>query len=42
MEAPADVLYRLVWKRLDADAEGVRILGDDARVRAFLGSRLVP
>ncbi len=42
VEAPADVLYRLVWKRLDADAEGVRIVGDDARVRAFLGSRLVP
>jgi uncharacterized protein (TIGR03083 family) len=42
VEAPADVLYRLLWKRADPDADGVRILGDATRVRAFLGSRLVP
>ena len=41
VEAPADVLYRLLWKRvaLDEDAD-VRLLGDEERVRAFL--RVVP
>ncbi len=42
VEAPADVLYRLLWKRLPADDPAVRVTGDDARVRAFLESRLVP
>jgi uncharacterized protein (TIGR03083 family) len=40
--APADVLYRVLWKRLDLDEAGTTISGDEARVRAFLGSRLVP
>jgi uncharacterized protein (TIGR03083 family) len=42
VEAPADVLYRLLWKRLPADDPAVRMTGDEARVRAFLASRLVP
>jgi uncharacterized protein (TIGR03083 family) len=45
VEAPADVLYRLLWKRLSLDDEAaadVRLLGDESRLRAFLGSRLVP
>lgn len=45
LEAPADVLYRLLWKRLSLDDEAsteVRLLGDEGRVRAFLDSRLVP
>lgn len=42
VEAPADVLYRLLWKRLALDDADVRIAGDDARVRGFLTSRLVP
>jgi uncharacterized protein (TIGR03083 family) len=46
VEAPADVLYRLLWKRLsldDAEADAdVRLVGDEDRVRAFLDSRLVP
>ncbi len=41
VEAPADVLYRLLWKRLDLDEAAVRVSGDERRVRAFLGSRLV-
>jgi hypothetical protein len=36
------VLYRVLWKRLDLDEAGTTISGDEARVRAFLGSRLVP
>ncbi|CAN5633362.1 maleylpyruvate isomerase family mycothiol-dependent enzyme [soil metagenome] len=45
VEAPADVLYRLLWKRLSLDDESAadaRVLGDEGRVRAFLDSRLVP
>jgi uncharacterized protein (TIGR03083 family) len=42
VEAPAEVLYRLLWQRTGPDTDGVRILGDESRVRAFLGSRLVP
>ena len=42
VEASADVLYRLLWKRLALDEADVRVLGDDRRVRAFLASRLVP
>jgi hypothetical protein len=42
VEASADVLYRLLWKRLDLDEADVRVAGDEQRVRAFLGSRLVP
>ena len=57
VEAPAEVLYRLLWKRLaiqdavdaedaeeteDADGAGAQLSGDDARVRAFLASPLVP
>jgi len=41
VEAPADVLYRLLWKRLALDESGVRISGDEGRVRGFLTSRLV-
>ncbi len=41
VEAPADVLYRLLWKRLSPDDPAVLVSGDVARVRAFLGSRLV-
>jgi uncharacterized protein (TIGR03083 family) len=41
VEARADVLYRLLWHRRVAD-EDVRVLGDQARVRAFLDSRLTP
>jgi uncharacterized protein (TIGR03083 family) len=42
VEAPADVLYRLLWKRVGVDEADVRLVGDEDRVRAFLGSRLVP
>jgi uncharacterized protein (TIGR03083 family) len=42
LEAPAGTLYRLLWKRLPVDEAGLRLEGDEARVRAFLGSRLVP
>jgi uncharacterized protein (TIGR03083 family) len=42
VEAPADVLFRLLWKRLDVDEADVRLAGDEDRVRAFLDSRLVP
>jgi len=41
VEAPADVLYRMLWHR-PVDSETVHIEGDDARVRAFLDSRLTP
>jgi uncharacterized protein (TIGR03083 family) len=40
--APADVLYRLLWKRAPADDPALEVTGDRARVLAFLGSRLVP
>ena len=57
VEAPAEVLYRLLWKRLAIDDAmdavdavdaggtgdtGTRLSGDEARVRAFLASPLVP
>jgi hypothetical protein len=42
VEAPADVLYRTLWKRLAPEDPDVRICGDQGRVRGFLGSALVP
>ena len=42
VEAPADVLYRLLWKRVSIEESDVRLLGDVERVRSFLSSRLVP
>ena len=42
VEAPAEVLYRMLWKRLDVEDAGLRISGDEQRVRDFLASRLVP
>jgi uncharacterized protein (TIGR03083 family) len=42
VEAPAEVLYRLLWKRCSVDDPAVSISGDRPRVTAFLGSRLVP
>jgi uncharacterized protein (TIGR03083 family) len=42
VEAPADVLYRMLWKRLAPEDPDVRICGDQGRVRGFLGSALVP
>ena len=41
VEAPAEVLYRLLWHR-PVDESDVRVSGDEGRVRAFLGSRLTP
>lgn len=41
VEAPAEVLYRLLWRR-PVDARSVRVTGDQAHVQAFLSSRLVP
>ena len=41
VEAPADVLYRLLWHR-PVDPDAVHLAGDEARVRAFLESRLTP
>jgi uncharacterized protein (TIGR03083 family) len=42
VEGPAETLYRLLWRRAGLDDGDVRLEGDEARVRAFLGSRLVP
>ena len=42
VEAPADLLYRVLWKRAPADDPRVEICGDMSRVMAFLSSRLVP
>ena len=42
LEAPAEVLYRLLWRRAVLDEAAARVDGDEARIRAFLGSRLVP
>jgi uncharacterized protein (TIGR03083 family) len=42
VEAPAELLYRLLWHRATPTADGVRVLGDGDRVRDFLGSRLTP
>jgi uncharacterized protein (TIGR03083 family) len=41
VEAPADVLYRLLWHR-PVDRSSVRVHGDESRVEAFLASRLAP
>ncbi len=41
LEAPADVLYRLLWHR-PADLSGVRVSGDPERVDGFMNSRLTP
>ena len=41
VEAPADVLYRLLWHR-PVDEASVRVSGDETRVQAFLQSRLAP
>jgi hypothetical protein len=40
VSAPADVLYRALWKRGPLDALDRR--GDADRIDAFLGSSLVP
>lgn len=42
VEATAEVLYRLLWKRLPVDDPGIVVTGDDERVQAFLASPLVP
>lgn len=42
LQAPAEVLYRLLWRRLRLDDGRVNLEGDAARVHAFLASRLVP
>ena len=42
VEGPAEVLYRMLWKRAPVDDPELDIFGDRARVLAFLGSRLVP
>jgi uncharacterized protein (TIGR03083 family) len=41
VEAPADVLYRALWHR-EVDERDLRVSGDQARVQAFLASRLTP
>lgn len=41
VEAPAEVLYRLLWRR-PVDAGSLRVSGDRARVQAFLSSRMAP
>jgi uncharacterized protein (TIGR03083 family) len=42
VEAPAGVLYRMLWKRLAPEDAGLRVSGDESRVRGFLESALVP
>ena len=42
LEGPADVLFRVLWKRAPVDHPGLRVQGSEERVRRFLGSRLVP
>jgi uncharacterized protein (TIGR03083 family) len=42
VEGPAEVLYRVLWKRTPVDDPALVVTGDRARVLAFLGSRLVP
>ena len=42
VEGPAEVLYRMLWKRAPVDDPELEIIGDRARVLTFLGSRLVP
>jgi uncharacterized protein (TIGR03083 family) len=41
IEAPADVLYRMLWRR-PVDAGSVRVSGDPEHAQAFLSSRLAP
>jgi hypothetical protein len=41
VEAPAAVLYRLLWQR-PVNHQELQLGGDQARVRAFLRSRLTP
>ena len=41
VEAPAEVLYRLLWRR-PVDTGSMRVSGDQAHVQAFLSSRLAP
>ena len=41
IEASAEELYLLLWKRLSIDEAAIRVSGDEQRVLAFLGSRLV-
>jgi uncharacterized protein (TIGR03083 family) len=40
ISAPAEVLYRVLWKRAPVDQ--LTLTGDESRLRAFLDSRLVP
>ncbi len=42
VEAPADVLFKLLWKRLPADDPRVRVSGDRPRVEAFFASPVTP
>jgi hypothetical protein len=42
VEASAEVLYRLLWKRVGLAEADVRLVGDEERVRTFLASPLVP
>jgi uncharacterized protein (TIGR03083 family) len=39
VQAPADVLYRMLWHR-PVDEQGMRVLGDGKTLQAFLESRL--
>jgi uncharacterized protein (TIGR03083 family) len=40
IEGPAASVYALLWKRLPQSDETVRLIGDEARINAFLASRL--
>ncbi len=42
IEAPAETLLTLLWRRTGAGAPGVRLVGNEDRLRAFLQSRLTP
>jgi uncharacterized protein (TIGR03083 family) len=42
VEGPAEVLYRMLWKRVPVEDPALAVTGDRARVLRFLGSRLVP
>jgi len=42
VEGPADVLYRMLWKRTPVDDPALEVTGDRDGILAFLGSRLVP
>ena len=42
VEATAEVLYRMLWKRLGIEDAGLQVSGDEQRVKDFLTSRLVP